>query len=51
MGPNNLYLGGGLRPAGLACGIRTQIRPVPPAVESQNLNHWTAREGPKYTVF
>ena len=23
------------------------IEPMPPAVEAQNLNHWTAREVPK----
>ena len=27
------------------------IEPVPPAVESQSLNHWTAREVPHSGVF
>ena len=34
-----------------ACGIlvpRPGIEPAPPAVEAQNLNHWTIREVPKY---
>ena len=32
-----------------ACGIlvpRTGIKPVPPVLEAQSLNHWTAREVP-----
>ena len=32
-----------------ACGIlvhRRGIEPMPPAVEAQSLNHWTAREVP-----
>ena len=32
---------------GTACGIlvpRPGIEPVPPALETQSLNHWTARE-------
>ena len=36
-----------------ACGIsvpRPGIEPVPPAVEAQTLNHWTAREVPNVTV-
>ena len=35
-----------------ACGIlvpRPGIEPVPPAVEVQSLNHWTAREVPGFT--
>ena len=34
-------------PHGAACGIlvpRPGIKPVPPALEAQSLNHWTARE-------
>ena len=33
----------------MACGIlvpRPGIKPIPPAVEAQSLNHWTAREVP-----
>ena len=33
----------------VACGIlvpRPEIEPVPPALESQSLNHWTPREVP-----
>ena len=33
----------------VACGIlvpRPGIKPVPPAVEAQSLNHWTSREVP-----
>ena len=28
---------------------RSGIKPGPPAVEAQNLNHWTTREAPKNT--
>ena len=31
----------------MACGIlvpQPEVEPVPPAVEAQSLNHWTARE-------
>ena len=34
----------------MACRIlvpRRGIKPVPPAVEAQSLNHWTSREVPK----
>ena len=37
-----------------ACGIlalRPGIEPEPPAVEAQNLNHWTAREVPRMAPF
>ena len=27
------------------------IEPVPPALEAQSLNHWTAREVPDYLIF
>ena len=29
----------------------TGIEPLPPAVEAQNINHWTAREVPKIILF
>ena len=35
----------------LACGILVslqEIKPVPPAVEAQSFNHWTARESPSH---
>ena len=49
--PSDLFWGAG----GLdtACGIlvpRPGIRPIPPALEAQSLNHWTAREIPILTV-
>ena len=34
----------------MACGILVQqsgIEPMPPAVETQSLNHWTAKEVPR----
>ena len=37
----------------MACGIlvpQPGIKPVPPAVEVQSLNNWTAREVPKRTL-
>ena len=37
-----------------ACGIlvpQPGIEPVPPAVEAQSLNHWTAREVPLFPDF
>ena len=37
----------------MACGIlvpRPGIKPMPPALEAQHLNHWTAREVPQYLV-
>ena len=37
-----------------SCGLlipRPGIEPVPPAVEAQNLNHWTTREVPKPGIF
>ena len=36
-------------PCHVACGILVSqpgVEPMPPAVEVQSLNHWTAREGP-----
>ena len=33
----------------MACGVLVPppgIKPAPPALEAQNLNHWTAREVP-----
>ena len=38
-------------PCCAACGIlfpRPGIKPVPPELEAQSLNHWTAREVPKF---
>ena len=38
----------------IACGIlvpRPGVGPVPPKVEAQRLNHWTAKEVPKYLYF
>ena len=40
-------------PCHVACGIlvpRPGTEPVPPAVEVQSLNHWTAREVLKSTI-
>ena len=37
-----------------ACGIlvpRPGIEPAPPALEAQSLNHWTAREVPRWLFF
>ena len=36
-----------------ACGIlvpQPGIEPMPPPVEAQSLNHWTAREAPYLTI-
>ena len=33
------------------CGCAAGIEPVPPAVEVQGLNHWTAREVPRYILY
>ena len=41
-------------PCRTACGIlvpRPGIEPVPPAVETQSLNHWTTREVPRWYTF
>ena len=41
-------------PSHTACGIlvpRPGIKPVPPAMEAQSPNHWTARGSPKYFTF
>ena len=38
----------------IACGILVPwpgVEPVPPKVEAQRLNHWTAKEVPKYLYF
>ena len=40
-------------PRCVACGIlvpQPGIKPVPPAVEVQSLNHWTTREVPQQTL-
>ena len=42
---------GGFLPHCTACGIlvpQPRIEPMPPAVEAQSLNHWTAREVPGF---
>ena len=34
----------------MACGIlvlQPRVKPTPPAMEAQSLNHWTTREAPK----
>ena len=41
-------------PHRMACGILVPlpgIKPIPPAVEAQSPNHWTAREVPQRTLF
>ena len=41
-------------PCHAACGIllpQPGVEPVPPAVEAQSLNHWTAREVQKLYIF
>ena len=38
----------------MVCGtlvLQPGIEPVPPAVEAQSLNHWTAREVPFFILF
>ena len=38
----------------MACGIlafQTGTEPIPPATDAQNLNYWTAREGPSNSTF
>ena len=41
-------------PCHTTCGVLVSqpgIEPMPPAVEAQSLNHWTAREVPTVTSF
>ena len=51
---NFFYLFIYLWPRHAACGILVPwpgIKPVPPALEAQSLNHWTAREVPLSNIF